>query len=118
MVDNWGFIAVLTLVAFTVPLIGLALSWLLRPHRPGPIKQTTYECGLETIGDSWVQFKVQYYLYALIFVLFDVETVFLYPWAVAAKAVGWLALVEMVIFIFILFMGFLYAHKKGALKWM
>ena len=117
MVDNWGFIAVLTLVALSVPLIGLALSWLLRPHRPGPIKQTTYECGLETIGDSWVQFNVQYYLYALIFVLFDVETVFLYPWAVAFLGLPLFALMEMAIFLGILAIGLVYAWRKGALEW-
>lgn len=117
MVDNWGLVAVLTLVAFTVPLLGLGMSWALRPHRPGPIKQTTYECGLETIGDSWMQFKVQYYLYALIFVLFDVETVFLYPWAVAYLGLPIFALVEMAIFLGILAIGLIYAWRKGALEW-
>lgn len=117
MVDNWGFIAVLAVVALSVPLIGLGLSWALRPHRPGPIKQTTYECGLETIGDSWVQFKVQYYLYALIFVLFDVETVFLYPWAVAYLGLPLFALAEMFVFLGILAVGLVYAWRKGALEW-
>ena len=68
-------------------------------------------------GPSWIQFNVGYYLFALIFLIFDVELIFLYPWAVVVKSIGWLALVEIVIFLFILFMGFLYAHKKGALKW-
>jgi NADH:ubiquinone oxidoreductase subunit 3 (subunit A) len=69
-------------------------------------------------GEPWIQLNVGYYLFALIFLVFDVELVFLYPWAVVAKKLGWLALVEITIFLFILFMGFLYAHKKGALKWM
>ena len=81
-------------------------------------KGEAYECGIPTEGTPWKQFNVGYYLFALIFLVFDVELIFLYPWAVAAKQTGWLALVEIIIFFFILFMGFLYAHKKGALKWM
>ena len=81
-------------------------------------KGETYECGIPTQGPSWIQFNVGYYLFALIFLIFDVELIFLFPWAVVVKQVGWLALIEIVIFFFILFMGFLYAHKKGALKWM
>jgi NADH:ubiquinone oxidoreductase subunit 3 (subunit A) len=80
-------------------------------------KGEAYECGIPTRGKTWMQLNVGYYLFALIFLIFDVELVFVYPWAVAAKKVGWMALVEIVIFMFILFMGFLYAHKKGALKW-
>jgi NADH-quinone oxidoreductase subunit A len=115
--DRWGFIAVFTLISLTVPLIAFGLSWLFRPHRPGPIKRSTYECGLETIGETWVQFKVQYYLYALIFVLFDVETVFLYPWAVAYRQLPLFTLVEMTIFLGILGVGLVYAWRKGALEW-
>ena len=80
-------------------------------------KGEAYECGIPTTGPSWIQFNVGYYLFALIFLIFDVELIFLYPWAVVVKSVGWLALIEIVIFFFILFIGFLYAHKKGALKW-
>lgn len=80
-------------------------------------KGEPYECGIPTHGKTWIQLNVGYYLFALIFLVFDVELVFLYPWAVVAKSVGWLALVEIVIFFFILFIGFLYAHRKGALKW-
>ena len=80
-------------------------------------KGEPYECGVPTQGKTWMQLNVGYYLFALIFLIFDVELVFLYPWAVVAKKVGWFALVEVIIFLFILFMGFLYAHKKGALKW-
>ena len=81
-------------------------------------KGEPYECGIPTKGKTWVQLNVGYYLFALIFLIFDVELVFLYPWAVAAKATGWIAFIEIVIFFFILFSGFLYAHRKGALKWL
>ena len=80
-------------------------------------KGEPYECGIPTIGPSWIQFNVGYYLFALMFLIFDVELIFLFPWAVVVKKLGWIALVEILIFFFILFAGFLYAHKKGALKW-
>ncbi len=80
-------------------------------------KGEAYECGIPTTGPSWIQFNVGYYLFALIFLIFDVELIFLFPWAVVVKDIGWFALVEIIIFLFILFVGFLYAHKKGALKW-
>jgi NADH:ubiquinone oxidoreductase subunit 3 (subunit A) len=81
-------------------------------------KGQAYECGIPTAGTPWNQFNVGYYLYALIFLIFDVELVFMYPWAVAVRKIGMAGLVEIVVFLLILFMGFLYAHKKGALKWM
>ena len=81
-------------------------------------KSEPYECGIPTVGKTWIQLNVGYYLFALIFLIFDVELIFIFPWAVVAKSVGWVALIEIIIFLFILFMGFLYAHKKGALKWM
>lgn len=80
-------------------------------------KLEPYECGVPTLGKTWVQLNVGYYLFALIFLVFDVELIFLFPWAVVAKSMGWVGLVEIIVFFFILFMGFLYAHKKGALKW-
>ena len=83
-----------------------------------PQKGEPYESGIPTQGPSWIQFNVGYYLFALIFLIFDVELIFLFPWAVVVKQVGWMALIEILIFFFILFIGFLYAHKKGALKWM
>ena len=81
-------------------------------------KGQAYECGIPSEGTPWNQFNVGYYLYALIFLIFDVELVFMYPWAVAVRKIGIAGLVEIVVFLFILFMGLLYAHKKGALKWM
>ena len=117
MSQSWVFVAVFALIALSVPLIGLLMAFALRPKRPGAIKNSTYECGLETIGETWIQFKVQYYLFALVFVLFDVETVFLYPWAVAYNALPLFALVEMFIFLAILGVGLVYAWRKGALEW-
>ncbi len=98
----------------------LLLSRLLRPFRPSKEKLSTYECGEETIGNAWVQFNVKYYLYALMFVIFDVEAVFLIPWAVSFKSSGGFALislVEMTIFMAILAIALIYAWRKGILKW-
>ena len=117
MLTDYGFVVIFTLIALSVPMLGLAVAWLIRPKLPGAVKNATYECGLETIGETWVQFKVQYYIYALIFVIFDIETVFLYPWAVAYNKLGLFALIEMFIFIAMLFGGLLYAWRKGALEW-
>lgn len=97
---------------------GIMLSNVLARSTKNKVKGEAYECGVPTIGKSWIQFNVGYYLFALLFLIFDVELVFLYPWAVVAKQSGWIAFVEILIFLFILFLGFLYAHKKGALKWM
>ncbi len=82
-----------------------------------PQKGQAYECGIPTQTSPWQRYPVGYYLFALLFLIFDVELIFLYPWAVVVKKMGMVALFEILIFIFILFMGFLYAHKKGALKW-
>jgi NADH-quinone oxidoreductase subunit A len=117
MLTNYAFIGIFALAAITFPLLPLVLSAFLRPNRPTAVKLSTYECGLEAIGDIWVQFKVQYYLYALAFVIFDIETVFLYPWAVAYGQLGLFALFEMVVFLAILTIGLVYAWKKGALEW-
>jgi len=103
-------------VAFSVG--GILISKLLAKSSANTIKGEPYECGIPTTGTSWIQFNVGYYLFALIFLVFDVELVFMYPWAVAVKKIGMPALIEIVIFMFILFMGLLYAWKKGALKWM
>jgi NADH-quinone oxidoreductase subunit A len=117
MLANYAFIGVFLLAALSFPVVPLVLAYFFRPRRPTPIKQSTYECGLEAIGDIWVQFKVQYYLYALAFVIFDVEVIFLYPWAVAFNQLGLFALIEMLIFLAILIAGLVYAWRKGALEW-
>jgi NADH:ubiquinone oxidoreductase subunit 3 (subunit A) len=109
---------VLILAALAFSSIAILVAKLVTKATTNPQKGQAYECGVPTTGKTWTQLNVGYYLFALIFLIFDVELVFLYPWAVVAKQVGWPALVEIVIFFFILFMGFLYAHKKGALKWL
>lgn len=97
---------------------GILLSKVIARTSKNAQKGQPYECGVPTEGNTWIQFNVGYYLFALIFLIFDVELVFMYPWAVAAKATGMFALIEIIIFMFILFLGLLYAWKKGALKWM
>ena len=108
---------VLIISAIAFSGIAILISKLVLKGSKNKQKGEPYECGIPTQGKTWVQLNVGYYLFALIFLIFDVELIFLFPWAVVAKSVGWLALIEIVIFIFILFIGFLYAHKKGALKW-
>lgn len=118
MLTNYGGIGVILIFALLFPLLVLGISALLRPKRDEKYKYETYECGLETQGETWVQFKTNYFMYALVFVAFDVETVFLYPWAVKFKMLGTFAIVEMFIFIAILLLGYWYAWKEGALEWM
>jgi NADH:ubiquinone oxidoreductase subunit 3 (subunit A) len=102
---------------FGFTIVVLATNWFVRPKKPHHEKETTYECGPDTQGPTWIQFKINYFLYALIFVVFDVETIFLYPWAVKFKSLGLFAFYEMIIFIGILAVGLWYAWKKGALEW-
>ncbi len=108
---------VLIIAAIAFSGIAILVSRFVLKATTNKQKGEPYECGIPTRGKTWVQLNVGDYLFALIFLVFDVELIFLYPWAVVAKKLGWVALVEIVIFLFILFMGFLYAHKKGALKW-
>lgn len=108
-----GFLIVCSLV----PVLALTASKLLRPSNRGPERRTTYESGMEPVGGAWIQFNIRYYMFALVFVIFDVETVFLYPWAVAFHRLGVLAFIEALIFIAILVVGLVYAWRKGALEW-
>jgi NADH-quinone oxidoreductase subunit A len=101
-------------------VFNLFMGSLIRPKNPSPEKLSTYECGEEPVGGSWIQFNIRFYIVALVFIIFDVEIVFLYPWAVVVKdlmAYGWFAFVEMMIFVSILLVGLAYAWKKGALEW-
>lgn len=100
-------------------LMGVTLiaASLLRPKKPSKAKLETYECGMETVGDTWVQFRVQYYVLALVFVVFDIEAVLLFPVAVAFNALPWLAAINLIVFILILLVALLYAWRKGALDW-
>ena len=117
MLQQFSAVGIFTLFALVFVGIMLVTSRLVRPKKPGDVKSSTYECGLETEGPTWVQFKVSYFLYALVFLLFDVETIFLYPWALKFQALGWFAFGEMFIFIGILVVGLWYAWKEGALQW-
>ena len=117
MLDSWLFVGILIIVALIFPIGPIVIAKIIGPKRPNSIKSETYECGIETVGETWVQFKVQYYIYALVFLIFDVETVFLFPWAVAFDVLPLFAVVEGIIFILILAGGLLYAWNRGILEW-
>jgi NADH-quinone oxidoreductase subunit A len=110
-------IALFFVVAAVFGLVPLILARFLAPYRPSRVKLEPYESGVQTIGPTHVQFRTRYYMYALVFVIFDVEAVFLFPWAVAYGKLGLFALIEMAIFIALLVVGLAYAWKKGALEW-
>lgn len=117
MLNDWLYLGIFLIFAFALPAIAIWIAGLLSPKKSDPIKNSTYECGPETIGESRVQFKVQYYVYGLIFLVFDVEAVLLFPWAVAYKQLPLFAVLEAVLFIAILAGGLFYAWRKGALEW-
>jgi NADH-quinone oxidoreductase subunit A len=104
------------IIAVLIPLT-LLLFKLVRPDRPTPAKLMPYECGIDPVGDSRGRYTVRYYLIAILFVVFDVETIFLFPWAVQFKALGWFGLLEMLIFLAILVAGYIWIWKNGALEW-
>ena len=119
---QYGLIAIFTGVAIFVPVSMIMLSFMLsrlgvRPQKPNSVKQEIYECGMETIGGKWGQFNFRYYMYALLFVIFDVAVVFVYPWAIGLGKLGLFALIEMLAFIIILGFGWFYAWKKHDLEW-
>jgi NADH-quinone oxidoreductase subunit A len=122
VLNEFGYITVLLVFALIFPSLPLSISFLfrrlnIRPEQPDPVKSDTYECGVETEGDSWVQFNFRYYLIALIFVVFDVEVIFLYSWAVAFPDKLMIGFVEAMTFIGILVVGYTYAWRKKALEW-
>ena len=117
MQNPWLYIGLFLIIGIVVPVAPLVIAAFLAPRKPNPIKQSTYECGMETVGESWVQFKAQYYVFALVFLVFDVETVFIFPWGVVMREVGLRAFVEILIFFVILGLGLLYAWRKDALRW-
>lgn len=116
--QEWLFIGIFLVLAPVFPAAALLIPRLIAPKKPNPIKSQTYECGMETVGNTWVQFKAQYYIFALVFLVFDVETVFLFPWAVAFDKLPLFAVFEGILFILILLAGLVYAWREGALKWM
>lgn len=115
--NEWTYIGLFLIIGTIVPAAAILTSMAVAPRKPNPIKQSTYECGMETVGESWVQFKAQYYIYALVFLVFDVETVFLFPWAVALGQLSLFAVMEGIVFILILIAGLVYAWRKGMLEW-
>lgn len=115
--NQWIYIALFIVVGLIIPVGAIAAAWILGPKKANPVKMTTYECGIETVGDSWVQFKAQYYIFALVFLIFDVETVFLFPWAVRLAQLGLFAVIEGIVFILILIAGLVYTWRKGMLEW-
>lgn len=117
MQNEWLYVGVFLVIGVIVPIVPLVFSRLVAPRKPNPIKQSTYECGIETVGDSWVQFQAQYYIFALVFLVFDVETVFLFPWALSLKQLPLFVVLEGVLFIAILVAGLVYAWRKGMLEW-
>jgi NADH-quinone oxidoreductase subunit A len=117
LLSDYSFIAIFVIVAILFPFVALGVAWLLRPKKPGPSKTDPYECGQPTPGATWVQFRAQYYIYALVFVVFDIEAAFLFPWSVAYHRMGLYAWVEAFLFLSILTVGLVYAWRKGALRW-
>ena len=126
MLDQYfgDYITVAAFVAVGALLVGggLLASSLLRPNNPTKVKSETYECGIDPVGGGWSQTHIRYYIFALLFLIFDVEAVFIFPWAIrieefAAAGMGGFIFVEMVIFIVILVMGLVYAIRKGVLRW-
>ncbi len=122
MLADYGLIALFLLVAFFFSITTLLLPTTLRflrivPKKPNPVKTSTYECGMETIGKSWVQFNFRYYFYALLFVILDVLVVFLYPWAVDIRQLGSFGFIGVVILILFVIVGYVYAWRKKVLEW-
>jgi NADH-quinone oxidoreductase subunit A len=117
LLHQYILIGLLLLGAIGFALAPLLVVWLVAPVKRSKSKQDTYECGVLTTGETWVRFRIQYYIFALLFVVFDIETVFLFPWAVSYTSLGLFALVEMVVFLVMLAIGLVYAWARGVLKW-
>nr|YP_009691194.1 NADH-plastoquinone oxidoreductase subunit 3 [Davallia solida var. fejeensis]QEG57974.1 NADH-plastoquinone oxidoreductase subunit 3 [Davallia solida var. fejeensis] len=109
----WIFLS----VSISIPYLAFSISGFVAPNREGPEKLTNYESGIEPKGNTWIQFQICYYMFALVFTVSDVETVFLYPWAVSFRELGLFAFIEVIIFIFILVVGLVHAWRKGASEW-
>ncbi len=122
MLVNYGYIGLFLVVAVLLSFIMLVIPIILRflkvvPHNPSPIKNATFECGMETIGKTWVQFNFRFYFYALVFLALDVLVVFLYPWAVTIRELGNTGFIEVLILIGIVVVGYIYAWRKKVLEW-
>ena len=122
MLANYGYIGLFVIVAILFTLLMIIIPIVLRflkivPRNPNPIKTSTFECGMETIGKTWVQFNFRYYFYALVFLALDVLVVFLYPWAVNLRELGTSSFIVILILIFIIIVGYVYAWRKKVLEW-
>jgi NADH-quinone oxidoreductase subunit A len=117
VLNEWIFIVLFVVISPILAAVPMLINRLLGPSKPNRIKQQTYECGIETVGDTWVQFKVQYYIYALVFVIFDIEAVFLFPVAAAYGYLSFFAVGATVLFILLLADGLAYAWGQGVLEW-
>ncbi|MFC1955658.1 NADH-quinone oxidoreductase subunit A [Chloroflexota bacterium] len=122
MLTNYGYIGLFIVIAGLFTLVMLVIPIVLRflkivPHNPNPIKNSTFECGMETVGKTWVQFNFHYYFYALIFLALDVLVVFLYPWAVSFRELGVFSFIAVLILIFLVLIGYIYAWRKKVLEW-
>ena len=115
--NNYLVVLAFIILGILLPAAALTVGRFLRPSNPLESKRLTYESGIDPTGESWVRFHVLYYVVALLFVLFDVEAIFIVPWAVAYKELGFFALIEMLIFVFFLMVGLIYAWKKKVLSW-
>jgi NADH-quinone oxidoreductase subunit A len=114
-----GYLPILIfgVIAILFPIALLMLAKLLRPAAPAPTKMEAYECGIRPASDSRGRYTVRFYIIAILFVIFDVETIFLFPWAVRYKYLGWFGVAEVAVFLAILIVGYVWAYKKGALEW-
>jgi NADH-quinone oxidoreductase subunit A len=122
LLASYGLIGLFFVVAVCFSLLMVVIPIILRmlkivPSNPNPVKNSIFECGVETIGKTWVQFNFHYYFYALLFLALDVLVIFLYPWAVQLRQLGAFSLYVVLILVFIVFVGYLYAWKKKALEW-
>ena len=117
MLTEFGRVLLFLLVGAVFVAGGLIFAWLLRPDRPYPSKLTTYECGEVPVGDTRTRFNIRFYVVALIFLIFDVEVVFLFPWATVYQRLGWFAFAEMMVFLAILLVGYAYVWRNGDLDW-
>lgn len=117
MLTEFGKVFIFIILGAIFVAAGLIVAWLLRPHRPYPEKLASYECGEEPVGNAWVRFNVRFYVIALIFLIFEVEIVFLFPWALVYRELGLFAFIEMAVFLIILLVGLAYVWVKGDLDW-
>jgi NADH-quinone oxidoreductase subunit A len=117
MIENYLPVLIFIIVGLAIGGIMVALGFVLGPHRPNSEKLSPYECGFEAFEDSRMKFDVRYYLVAILFIIFDLEIAFLFPWAIVLENIGWFGYIAMSIFLGILVIGFIYEWKKGALEW-